>query len=166
MESRTEVRDALRREIRTLAWIVWAELVLAVLFQFYPNGLHLGSDVSNMGYLFGRWMCTVEAVALVRQVGHMDRLAKKLTGAGGARYGENLKALERVRKDGAICLRAAVFGLYPLVFLGIEALATGKTNSLYGYLLSLAFYLCYEAAQLRFKKILRRVMEPLEGGGM
>lgn len=166
MESRAVVRDTLGKELRILTWIVWAELFLAVLFQFYPNGLHLESDISSTGYLFGRWMCTVEAVALIRQVGHMDRLAKKLTGTDDARYGEWLKALERVRKDGAICLRAAVFGLYPLAFLGMEVLITGKSDSLWGYLLSLVFYLCYEAAQLRFKSRLHRLMEPVEGGGM
>lgn len=73
--------------------------------------------------------------------------------------------MERVRRDGAICLRAAVFGLYPLVFLGIEFLAFHSLRSLAGYLLSLGFYLCYEAAQLRFRRKLRGLMNALEGGG-
>ena len=68
-----------RREIRVLAWVAGAEVLLAVMFQFYPHGPQLGTDPLNLGYLFGRWMCAVEAVALVRQVGHMDRLAKKLS---------------------------------------------------------------------------------------
>ena len=72
-----------RREIRVLAWVAGAEVLLAVMFQFYPHGPQLGTDPLNLGYLFGRWMCAVEAVALVRQVGHMDRLAKKLSGLDG-----------------------------------------------------------------------------------
>ena len=72
-----------RREIRALAWVAGAEVLLAVMFQFYPHGPQLGTDPFNLGYLFGRWMCAVEAVALVRQVGHMDRLAKKLSGLDG-----------------------------------------------------------------------------------
>lgn len=154
-----------RREIRVLAWVAGAEVLLAVMFQFYPHGPQLGTDPFNLGYLFGRWMCAVEAVALVRQVGHMDRLAKKLSGLDGYLLTEQLRAVERVRRDGAICLRAAVFGLYPLVFLGIEFLAFHSLRSLTGYLLSLGFYLCYEAAQLRFRRKLRGLMNALEGGG-
>ena len=154
-----------RREIRVLAWVAGAGVLLAVMFQFYPHGPQLGTDLLNLGYLFGRWMCAVEAVALVRQVGHMDRLAKKLSGLDGYLLTEQLRAVERVRRDGAICLRAAVFGLYPLVFLGIEFLAFHGLRSLAGYLLSLGFYLCYEAAQLRFRRKLRGLMNALEGGG-
>ena len=90
-----------RREIRVLAWIAGAEVLLAVMFQFYPHGPQLGTDPFNLGYLFGRWMCAVEAVALVRQVGHMDRLAKKLSGLDGYLLTEQLRAVERVRRDGA-----------------------------------------------------------------
>ena len=154
-----------RREIRVLAWVAGAEVVLAVMFQFYPHGPQLGTDPFNLGYLFGRWMCAVEAVALVRQVGHMDRLAKKLSGLDGYLLTEQLRVVERVRRDGAVCLRAAVFGLYPLVFLGIEYLAFHSLRSFAGYLLSLGFYLCYEAAQLRFRWKLRVLMNALEGGG-
>ena len=57
-----------RREIRVLAWVAGAEVLLAVMFQFYPHGPQLGTDPLSLGYLFGRWMCAVEAVALVRQV--------------------------------------------------------------------------------------------------
>ena len=78
---------------------------------------------------------------------------------------EQLRAVERVRRDGAVCLRAAVFGLYPLVFLGIEFLAFHSLRSLAGYLLSLGFYFCYEAAQLRFRWKIRGLMNALEGGG-
>ena len=45
-----------RREIRVLAWIAGAEVLLAVMFQFYPHGPQLGTDPFNLGYLFGRWM--------------------------------------------------------------------------------------------------------------
>ena len=90
-----------RREIRVLAWVAGAEVLLAVMFQFYPHGPQLGTDPFNLGYLFGRWMCAVEAVALVRQVGHMDRLAKKLSGLDGYLLTEQLRAVERVRRDGA-----------------------------------------------------------------
>ena len=90
----------------------------------------------------------------------MDRLAKKLSGLDGYLLTEQLRAVERVRRDGAICLRAAVFGLYPLVFLTFHSL-----RSFAGYLLSLGFYLCYEAAQLRFRRKLRGLMNALEGGG-
>ena len=90
-----------RREIRVLAWIAGAEVLLAVMFQFYPHGPQLGTDPFNLGYLFGRWMCAVEAVALVRQVGHMDRLAKKLSGLDGYLLTEQLRAVERVRRGTA-----------------------------------------------------------------
>ena len=94
-----------RREIRVLAWIAGAEVLLAVMFQFYPHGPQLGTDPLNLGYLFGRWMCAVEAVALVRQVGHMDRLAKKLSGLDGYLLTEQLRAVER-RTEGRRCLPA------------------------------------------------------------
>ena len=90
---------------------------------------------------------------------------KKLSGLDGYLLTEQLRAVERVRRDGAVCLRAAVFGLYPLVFLGIEFLTFHSLRSLAGYLLSLGFYLCYEAAQLRFRRKLRGLMNALEGGG-
>ncbi len=105
-----------RREIRVLAWVAGAGVLLAVMFQFYPHGPQLGTDPFNLGYLFGRWMCAVEAVALVRQVGHMDRLAKKLSGLDGYLLTEQLRAVERVRRDGAICLPAGS---------GIRALSAG-----------------------------------------
>lgn len=91
------------------------KVLLAVMFQFYPHGPQLGTDPFNLGYLFGRWMCAVEAVALVRQVGHMDRLAKKLSGLDGYLLTEQLRAVERVRRDGAICLQGS----------GIRALSAG-----------------------------------------
>lgn len=145
------VLAALKRETAILAAVPAAELLLALVLVFGPEGVALPGDKGGL-------LCfTVAAMMLIRTAGVLDRVFDLCT-----RPPEHLpRALRELHRPDGEDRRSLASSVSIVAITGGYVLYTGDTAALLGAVIAVAFVQAYLAARRRFDRQLARLLADL-----